>query len=202
MRLLTDQPNVAAVAGTIASTPTQFTCRDEVFCTFKLDILRSSGTIDTLMVTASKYLLKDATIGDHVAFNGQIRTYQKIVEDKSHLQIAFFATEREIYSEDKNTVELMGFICKPPQHRFAPLGREICDLMVAVNRVKGRSDYIPCVVWGRLSKLASELAVGNKTHLTGRLQSRVYKKALADGSIEKRTAYELSVSGLQQVDVD
>lgn len=74
--------------------------------------------------------------------------------------------------------------------------------MVAVNRVKGRSDYIPCAVWGRLSKLASELAVGNKTHLTGRLQSRVYKKALADGSIEKRTAYELSVSGLQQVDED
>lgn len=196
----TDQPNRGVVAGTIASTPTTFTCRGEIFNTFKLDILRSSGTTDTLVVTASQYLLKEAAIGDHVAFEGQIRTYQKIVGDKSHLQIAFFATDRVLYETDQNEMDLVGFVCKPPQHRFTPLGREICDLMIAVNRSKGKSDYIPCVVWGRLSKFASELSVGDKVHLTGRLQSRTYKKSLPDGTVEKRVAYELSVKTLSLAD--
>ena len=104
------------------------------------------------------------------------------------------AEPEEIY--DVNQIQLDGFLCKDPVRRTSPLGREICDLMVAVNRMYNKSDYIPCIAWGRTARFASGLSVGDRVQLQGRFQSRIYQKQLPDGTVQERTAYEVSVSRL------
>lgn len=194
-----DVPNAAQLAGEIVSPPATFECHDELFYSFDLMSRRASGLTDTLRVNISSFLFTEPPkLGEKVSLLGQVRTYQKIEEAKNHLIIIFFGLEILDYVDDLNEVSLSGFICKEPIHRATPLGREICDLMLAVNRSQRRTDYLPCIGWGRLGKHLAKLKVGSKLQLRGRLQSRLYEKVGEDGSITQKVAYEISIN--QKID--
>ena len=139
--------------------------------------------------------------GQFLEVRGQVRTYNEVQDGKNKLNVVVFA--REIYlCEDygyyENYIYLEGFLCKPPVKRTSPLGRDICDMMVAVNRMYNKSDYIPCIAWGRNAGYAQQLEVGTKLLMEGRMQSREYKKKLEDGSTEARRAFEVSVLKLEE----
>lgn len=139
--------------------------------------------------------------GDTVGVSGQLRSYNKQTEGRSKLVLRIFARELDDGESDTpNRIELEGFICKPPVYRTTPFKREICDMLLAVNRAYNKSDYIPAIAWGRNARYAGEFAVGDKVAVTGRIQSRVYQKTLPDGSVEDRVAYEVSVSRLEKQD--
>lgn len=187
------EKNNAISAGEVYSEPTKYDCCGENFYTFSLSVKRTSGFADILTVNISQNLLGKIAVGDKVAFEGQIRTYNRIIGDKSRLIIVFFALNKIEYEKDVNQVELRGYLCKTPVFRTTPRNREICDALVAVNRERGYSDYIPCIVWGRTARLVGDLSTGAEICLSGRLQSREYEKRTPDGT-EKRTAYEVSVN--------
>ena len=131
--------------------------------------------------------------------SGQVRSYNKIVEGAGRLLITAFAqriTEPD-ERENPNQIQLTGTLCKAPAYRTTPFGREIADMMLAVNRAYGKSDYIPCITWGRSARFAAKLSVGDKITLTGRLQSRAYQKQMPDGTVIEKTAYEVSVGHLE-----
>ena len=127
---------------------------------------------------------------------GQIRTYNEMINGRNKLTVVVFAREIagvDPENEEQNIVELQGYICKEPVKRVSPLGREICDIMLAVNRMYNKSDYIPCIAWGRNAGYAGGLEVGSPLRITGRIQSREYRKKDAQGNAEIRTAYEVSI---------
>ena len=133
---------------------------------------------------------------------GQFRSYNRHEEKKNRLVLSVFGreltfVEEEDDSVETNLIELNGYICKPPVHRMTPLGREIADVLLAVNRPYGKSDYIPCICWGRNANFARSFEVGGRLHIWGRIQSREYIKKLSETETEKRTAYEVSVSKLE-----
>lgn len=170
----------------------------EAFYLFEMGIYRKSGYIDEIKVIISERLLWKISIevGDRIKIEGQVRTYNEEVEGKSRLNVMVFARnidELQEYEEDKNDIYLEGFICKPPIQRVSPLGRNICDVMLAVNRMYNKSDYIPCIVWGRNAAYAGNLEVGTKLKISGRMQSREYKKHDSEGRTLVKTAYEVSV---------
>lgn len=175
----------------------------EAFYTFVLGIERRSGYVDEINVMISERLILTTplTEGDFVEITGQIRTYNETVEGKNKLNVVIFAREL-LTNEDveyyENYVFLEGFLCKPPIKRTSPLGRDICDLMIAVNRMYNKSDYIPCIAWGRNANFAENLAVGTRIYIEGRIQSREYKKKLPDGTAEIRKAYEVSILKLEE----
>ncbi len=176
----------------------------EIFYTFELGIERRSGYIDEINIMVSERLIFDnpPKKGDFVEIKGQIRTYNEIVEDKNKLNVLVFAKEiyqSENFGYNENYIYLEGFLCKEPLKRTSPLGREICDMMLAVNRMYNKSDYIPCIAWGRNAAYAEKLGVGTKLALTGRLQSREYKKKLSEGVSETRKAFEVSIVKLEEV---
>ena len=172
----------------------------EKFYYATLSVSRLSGAEDLLPITLSERLM-DGTpleIGMPLAMEGQLRSYNKVVEGAGRLLITGFA-QRLLptdTNENPNQVALTGALCKPPSYRTTPFGREIADLMLAVNRAYGKSDYIPCITWGRTARFASHLKVGDKVQLLGRFQSRAYQKQLADGSVISKMAYEVSVGRL------
>ena len=128
-------------------------------------------------------------------------TYNEIVDEKNKLNVVVFAKEiyqSENFGYNENYIYLEGFLCKEPLKRTSPLGREICDMMLAVNRMYNKSDYIPCIAWGRNAGYAEKLGVGTKLALEGRIQSREYKKKLDDGTAEMRKAFEVSVVKLEE----
>ncbi len=176
----------------------------EIFYTFELGIERRSGYIDEINIMVSERLIFDnpPKKGDFVEIKGQIRTYNEIVEDKNKLNVLVFAKEiyqSENFGYNENYIYLEGFLCKEPLKRTSPLGREICDMMLAVNRMYNKSDYIPCIAWGRNAAYAEKLGVGTKLALTGRIQSREYKKKLSEGVSETRKAFEVSIVKLEEV---
>ena len=176
----------------------------EIFYTFELGIERRSGFIDEINIMVSERLIFDEPPkkGDFVEIKGQIRTYNEIVEEKNKLSVLVFAKEiyqSENFGYNENYIYLEGFLCRPPLKRTSPLGREICDMMLAVNRMYNKSDYIPCIAWGRNAAYAEKLGVGTKLALTGRIQSREYKKKLPDGRAETRKAFEVSVVKLEEI---
>ncbi len=188
-------PNVAQLAGEVVSNPTSFEYYDEVFYSFDLASRRSSGVADVLRVNISSYLFDTPPQrGDKVSLIGQVRTYQQKEGTQNHLLIIFFGLEVLDYIEDINEVILTGFLCKQPSYRITPLGREICDLILAVNRSQRRSDYLPCIGWGRLSRRLAKLEVGSKLRLKGRLQSRQYEKVMEGGEVLQKVAYEISIN--------
>lgn len=196
--MITINTSTAQLAGTVLTEPTVFTNNDEVFYSFILEATRPKGVVDSLVVHASRYLFDRKPLkGEHLALKGQVRTYQEAVGDKNHLRIVFFAFDAEPYTQDCNEVQVDGFVCKPPNYRVTPLGREICDLMIAVNRPGNRSDYLPCIVWGRSGKFASHLLVGAEVSIKGRLQSRNYTKVDTEGNQLLKTAYEISVHSIK-----
>ena len=172
----------------------------EQFYVTSLSVPRLSGAEDTLPITLSERLLLDApiTVGTMLALEGQLRSYNKVIEGAGRLLITAFAQRLlpDSPDENPNQVQLVGALCKPPSYRTTPFGREIADLMLAVNRSYGKSDYIPCITWGRTARYAANLKVGDKVQLVGRFQSRNYQKQLPDGTTLSKVAYEVSVSRL------
>jgi single-stranded DNA-binding protein len=174
----------------------------EKFFRLNIKVERTSGTADIIPLTVSERLI-DVTenwIDVSVYVSGQFRSFNRHEGNKSRL--ALFVFVREIEKMDAtvygNNIALDGFICKEPTYRNTPRGREIADLLIGVNRSYGKSDYIPCIVWGRNAVYASGLPVGTHLKITGRIQSRKYTKRYLDGAEEERTAYEVSVSKIEE----
>lgn len=174
----------------------------EQFYTLKLSVKRLSEKADEILLTISERLtnLDELTVGTKVSILGQFRSYNKHEENKNHLILSVFVRELVIINEEpeenKNSITLNGYICKTPVYRKTPLGREIADVLLAVNRPYGKSDYIPCICWGRNARYASGLEVGQGVTINGRVQSRVYTKKIGE-EVEERTAYEVSVSKIE-----
>ena len=174
---------------------------------FVLGIERRSGYIDEINIMVSERLIFEnpPREGDFVEIKGQVRTYNEIIDDKNKLNVVVFAKEiylSENFGYNENYIYLEGFLCKAPLKRTSPLGREICDLMLAVNRMYNKSDYIPCIAWGRNAGYAEKLGVGTKLVIEGRMQSREYKKKLEDGTAEMRKAFEVSVVKLEEAETE
>ena len=165
------------------------------FYSFFLSVERLSGTLDRLRVLVDLELLNEADCawGERVAVTGQVRSFNQITETGRHLVISVYAETLELTDEaPDDQVTLTGTLCRDPVYRRTPLGREICDGMLAVNRTYRRTDYLPCIFWGRTARQIAGLTTGARITLTGRLQSREYTKVLPDGETETRTAYEIS----------
>jgi len=176
----------------------------EQFYVTTLRVPRLSGAEDFLPITLSERLLMDEPItnGSTICLEGQLRSYNKVIEGSGRLLITAFAQKLldcETDEENPNRVQLTGALCKPPSYRTTPFGREIADLMLAVNRSYGKSDYIPCITWGRTARYAANLKIGDKVQLVGRFQSRAYQKQLPDGTTLNKVAYEVSVSRLSAI---
>lgn len=175
----------------------------ESFYGFYIDNKRLSDASDILPVIISERLLvnDDFNKGDTVLLNGQIRSYNSSDGIRTHLVLSVFvkSIEKQYDSDDIiNSVNLDGYICKPPVYRTTPFGREIADILLAVNRAYGKSDYIPTICWGRNAKYVASLSVGTNISLYGRMQSRNYQKKLDDDTVITKTAYEVSASKLEQ----
>lgn len=203
MTELTGTNNQILLCGSVAAPPRlSHRNREEDFYIFPLEVQRLSGATDVLNILARKRLLEELEVesAEKLRVLGQVRSFNNKSGVGARLVISVFARELAFASgEDENLVRLRGTLCKPPTLRQTPMGREISDLMVAVNRRYGRSDYIPCIAWGAQAHAASALHVGDCVSLEGRLQSRVYLKTM-DGVALEKTAYELSLSHLEQVD--
>jgi single-stranded DNA-binding protein len=165
------------------------------FYSFFLGVERLSGTVDRLRVLADLALLSetDCAWGERILVTGQVRSYNQVDDSGRHLVISVYAETLELTDEEPDDrVTLTGTLCRDPIYRRTPLGREICDGMLAVNRSYRRTDYLPCIFWGRTARQIADLSSGARITLTGRLQSREYNKLLPDGETVTRTAYEIS----------
>ena len=183
---------------------------NEKFYSFMLAIPRLSGNSDNIIITASEQLIfsKGFKIGDDTYVTGQFRSYNNYSDTGNKLILTVFAKDIEYADIDRddnncyiNEVMLIGYICKPSIFRTTPFGREITDMLVAVNRTYNKSDYIPCILWGRNAKYASSLVVGEKIKIIGRIQSREYQKKISDNEFITKTAYEVSVSKITIDDI-
>ena len=179
----------------------------EGFYSFNLEVMRLSDSVDMLNITVSERLLTgiDITIGKDIIVEGQLRSYNKFMDGTNKLILTVFARNIEPCierSKNPNEIFLDGYICKAPVYRKTPLGREITDLLVAINRPYNKSDYIPSIVWGRNAKFAKNLNVGDRVQMWGRVQSRVYDKKLEAGSSVKKVAYEVSVSKIKKMELE
>lgn len=198
------QNNRVYVAGEVISAPVfSHEVLGERFYDVVLSVKRLSDRADEIPVTLSDRLMQDAPleVGTRLGVSGQLRSYNKQADGRNKLVLRVFARELDDGESDTpNRIELEGYVCKPPVYRTTPFKREICDMLLAVNRAYNKSDYIPAIAWGRNAKYAGEFAVGDKVAVSGRIQSRTYQKVLPDGSTEERVAYEVSVSQLERVD--
>jgi len=195
-----DSTNSVSVSGRLSGLTLSHKIYGEAFYTFLLECARLSDKTDQLPVTVSEQLLEQHPLcdGAYVGVKGQLRSYNKLVDGRTRLYLTIFARELTESPNTVNEIELKGFLCKPPVFRVTPFGREITDLLVAVNRAYNKSDYIPCIVWGRNARYASGFEVGDKVTMNGRVQSREYEKKLEDGEVTVRTAYEVSISRLHK----
>lgn len=192
--------NKITVLGTLDSLPqVSHENHGKVFYRFTLEVERLSGTRDILPVIVDQALLDtiDLSGGSRIRVRGEIRSYNSRTENIRRLHIFIFALELTVCEgEAENEVFLSGTVCKEPIFRRTPLGREICDVMLAVPRAYHRSDYLPCILWGRTAQEAARCAVGDALSLQGRMQSRNYQK-LTEKGLELRTAYEISALSAQ-----
>lgn len=171
---------------------------DEKFYEINFEVKRLSDVCDIIPVIISEKLLasNDFSINQEVAIRGQYRSYNAQENNKSKLILNVFVREVvEIEeSENPNTIELTGYICKPSVFRVTPFKREICDVLVAVNRAYNKSDYLPCIAWGRNARFVKNLEVGEKVNILGRIQSREYQKKIDENTVETKVAYEISIA--------
>lgn len=179
----------------------------EGFYTFNMDVQRLSDTKDVLYVTVSERLITgmDLQEGQDIIVEGQLRSYNKFVEGSNRLILTVFARNIDICTEkskNPNQIYLDGYICKKPVYRTTPFGREIADMLLAVNRAYNKSDYIPTIAWGRNSRFCESLKVGDNIRIWGRLQSREYQKKLSENEVIKKVAYEVSISKMEKVNKD
>ncbi|MDE6474634.1 MAG: single-stranded DNA-binding protein [Clostridia bacterium] len=167
---------------------------------------RLSEQKDFIPITISDRLLvrHEVQVGNKINLVGQFRSYNKIEGEKSKLLLTAFV--RDLLPMDEtvtpNSIEITGYICKPPIYRTTPFKREICDVLIAVNRAYNKSDYIPCIMWGRNARFVQNMKVGDKLTVVGRIQSRTYVKNLGEDKSEERVAYEVSVSKINPIDRD
>ena len=179
----------------------------EKFYVFNLEVIRLSSTVDIIPITISERLLTglDLEIGKKVVVEGQFRSYNNYENERNRLILTVFAKEiSEIEGEDDkeevtNEVTLVGYVCKKPIYRQTPFGREIADVLLAVNRAYNKSDYIPSIAWGRNARFCQNMEVGTEVKITGRVQSRTYEKKYEDGKVETRVAYEVSIASMEVV---
>ena len=188
----------------------------ESFYSFNLSIPRLSGNSDIIPITISERLIKEDTLqeGKKLVIKGQFRSYNSYQNEKNRLILTVFAKdivevdeteneeENDIARKDiiTNEVVLIGYICKKPIYRQTPFGREIADVLLAVNRSYNKSDYIPCIAWGRNARFCQNLEVGSQVKVVGRVQSRSYEKKYEDGTSETRVAYEVSIGSLEVIE--
>jgi len=200
--------NQVVVMGTIVS---GFTYSHEIFgegfYMVDVEVERLSDSSDIIPVMISERLInvEEDYKGCMISVTGQFRSYNRHEEKKNRLILSVFAREVEFINQieensKSNQIYLDGFICKEPIYRKTPLGREIADLLIAVNRPYGKSDYIPCICWGRNARFASNFVVGSRCAIWGRIQSREYMKKISEEEVIRRVAYEVSVSKLELVD--
>ena len=192
---------------------TEFSFSHEVFgegfYMVEVEVKRLSNSEDRIPLMISERLIdvtQDYT-GEYIMVHGQFRSYNRHEEQKNRLVLSVFVREISFMEEEPdgtktNSIWLDGYICKEPIYRKTPLGREIADLLLAVNRPYGKSDYIPCICWGRNARYASGFEVGEHVQILGRIQSREYVKRISDTETEKRVAYEVSVSKLEKTLID
>ena len=201
MNYLAEKNNKVFISGEIVS-EAEFSHEvyGEGFYEMLVSVKRLSGQGDILPVTISERLIADRDLKLGVTINalGQFRSYNKLVDGKSKLMLTVFVRElfEEVSVRNPNSIVLSGYICKPPVYRTTPFNREIADILIAVNRSYNKSDYIPCIAWGRNARFAKNLAVGEKIAVSGRIQSREYQKRITDDDIRTLTAYEVSISKL------
>lgn len=200
--------NQVSIAGEVAN---GFTFSHEVFgegfYIFDVIVKRLSDAYDIIPIMVSERLIdvKQDYTGKFAEVSGQFRSYNRHEENKNKLVLSVFARDIKIVDKLSDNVKpnyifLDGYVCKPPVYRKTPLGREIADILLAVNRPYGKSDYIPCISWGRNARYAESFAVGGHVQIWGRIQSREYQKKISDTDFEKRVAYEVSVSKLEYLD--
>lgn len=175
----------------------------EGFYTFDLDVMRLSDSVDTLNITVSERLLNDIKleVGIDVIVEGQLRSYNKFMDGSNKLILTVFARNIEPClerSKNPNEIFLDGYICKEPIYRTTPFGREIADVLLAVNRAYNKSDYIPTIAWGRNSRFCQSLSVGDNIKVWGRLQSREYQKKVSESEVVRKVAYEVSISKMER----
>ena len=184
----------------------------EKFYVIDLSVPRLSGTSDSIPITVSERLMVNGElpIDTKITVEGQFRSYNSYGEGKNRLILTVFAKniilledqESEVEAKKdfiSNEVTLIGYICKKPVYRQTPFGREIADILLAVNRAYSKSDYIPCIAWGRTARYCENMEVGTEVKIVGRVQSRQYEKKHEDGTIESKVAYEVSVASLEVI---
>lgn len=176
----------------------------EKFYDINLEVQRLSNQCDIIPVTISERLFNENCLEQNkiIALKGQFRSYNKLVGGKSKLMLTVFARElcEEIPALSGNIIEIVGYVCKDPIFRTTPFKREICDVLLAVNRAYNKSDYLPCIAWGRNARFVSELGIGQKVFVTGRIQSRQYQKRINEEKTETRTAFEISIAQISTED--
>ena len=195
--------NKVFLSGTVESNPVfSHETFGEAFYEIVLLVPRLSNILDKVPVTVSEKLISGGKfeVGKYVCIKGQFRSYNKLENGKSKLMLTVFVREICEFEEDMNPniIEITGYICKEPTYRTTPFNREICDVLIAVNRAYNKSDYLPCIAWGRNAKYVSELAVGTKIAIVGRIQSREYQKHTEEGDTINKIAYEVSINKIQQ----
>ena len=185
----------------------------EGFYNFDLEVPRLSDSVDVLPITISERLLVnlDLSIGNMIEIYGQLRSYNRYIDNSSRLVLTVFARDIRLLEDEEETKELLkspnqiyldGYICKPPIYRTTPFGREISDLLIAVNRPYNKSDYIPAIAWGRNARFCEKLLVGDHIKIWGRIQSREYQKKHDEDKVETKIAYEVSISKLEYIEND
>lgn len=179
----------------------------EGFYTFTMEVQRLSDTKDSLYVTVSERLITgmDLEEDQYIIVEGQLRSYNKFVDGSNRLILTVFARNIENCTEkskNPNQIYLDGYICKKPVYRTTPFGREIADMLLAVNRAYNKSDYIPTIAWGRNSRFCESLKIGDNIRIWGRLQSREYQKKISENEVIKKIAYEVSISKMEKVNKD
>ena len=187
----------------------------EKFYIFNMEVPRLSDTTDIIPITASERIINDELleIGTKLVIKGQFRSYNSYENEKNKLILTVFAKdvikaenigeeEKEEIERTSNEVTLVGYICKKPIYRQTPFGREIADILLAVNRAYNKSDYIPSIAWGRNARFSQNLSTGTEVKIIGRVQSRNYEKKHEDGSIENKVAYEVSIASLEVINQD
>ena len=179
----------------------------EGFYTIDVSVGRLSNSSDVIPLMISERLMdvKKSYVGKYIEILGQFRSYNRHEENRNRLVLSVFVREVKICDEGyespkPNYIFLDGYVCKQPIYRKTPLGREIADILLAVNRPYGKSDYIPCICWGRNARFAGSLEIGSRIELVGRIQSREYQKRISEFEVVKRTAYEVSVNKLEMRD--
>ena len=185
----------------------------EGFYSFELEVPRLSDSVDVLPVTISERLIvnMDLSTGSYIEIYGQLRSYNRYVNGSSRLVLTVFARDIRVIEDEEEIKELLkapneiyldGYICKPPIYRTTPFGREISDLLMAVNRPYNKSDYIPAISWGRNARFCEKLLVGDHIKVWGRIQSREYQKRYNNEEVETKVAYEVSISKLEYIEND